>query len=129
MKFKILIGLFMMLGLSVGVNAQSFLSPEDAVEAIEIAVANIDSHDLSVDIPTAPTGSLQTPVPTVTNEQVKAAFTTFLTELEGSIKTFSDTQAGYDDVVARFTSGTNGNAYRVAGLDAAKSFALQIIAN
>ncbi len=129
MKFKFLIGLFMMLGLSVGVNAQSFLAPADAVAAIEDAVINIGNYAVSVDAPVNNDDQVNNAGNTVpTDAQIKTAFAAFLTEIQGSIKTLNDTQAGYNDVVARFSANANTTG-RIAGLDAAKDFALTIIAN
>ncbi len=121
-----------MLGITVGMNAQSYLPAEDAVLAIDDAVANINTYSTQVNVPTQSSSSAFEENVAIndglTDAQIKQAFSRFLVELKGSIKQRNDTQAGYDALVASLSADAN-TPYRVAGLDAAKNFALQIIAN
>lgn len=128
MKFKILIGLFMMFGVVASMNAQSFMAPEDAVAAIDQTVGNVDSQDIQFNSPSIQSQDQVSAATAVTDENLEVAVTRFLVELKGSIKEANDTQTGYDELVARLTPGA-GTPLRLAVLDAAKNFALETIAN
>jgi len=116
-----------MLGLSVGVSAQSFLSPEDAVEAVSDAMDAADFHSLVMDVSNDPTVN---PASQALAEEYQVHLAgKFLEDLRSSIKTFSDTQTGYDQLIARLSNDTNGNAQREAFIEVLKPYALSIIAN